>query len=55
MLVSSGGGIEEEGRRVVYVEMWRGEVCFCFFFPSEDGIRDGQEARGLGRVYKGQG
>ena len=26
-----------------------------FFFPGKEGIRDGQEARGLGEVYKGQG
>ncbi len=26
----------------------------CFFFQAEDGIRDAQESRGLGDVYKGQ-
>ena len=33
-----------------------GEVsCVCFFFfQAEDGIRDAQESRGLGDVYKGQ-
>ena len=42
--------------------MWyvdRGEVCGCgdevfFFFQAEDGIRDAQESRGLGDVYKRQ-
>ena len=37
-------------------------VCFCvfffllyfFFFQAEDGIRDAQESRGLGDVYKRQ-
>ena len=29
--------------------------CFLFFFfPAEDGIRDAQESRGLGDVYKRQ-
>ncbi len=28
-------------------------VClFFFFFQAEDGIRDAQESRGLGDVYK---
>ena len=31
-------------------------ICFCFFFfQAEDGIRDAQESRGLGDVYKRQG
>ena len=30
-------------------------ICFCiFFFQAEDGIRDAQESRGLGDVYKRQ-
>eukprot|EP00658_Telonema_sp_P-2_P025872 TRINITY_DN20430_c0_g1_i1.p1 TRINITY_DN20430_c0_g1~~TRINITY_DN20430_c0_g1_i1.p1 ORF type:complete len:472 (-),score=93.54 TRINITY_DN20430_c0_g1_i1:159-1574(-) len=29
-------------------------VCFFFFFQAEDGIRDAQESRGLGDVYKRQ-
>ena len=29
-------------------------VCVCFFFQAEDGIRDAQESRGLGDVYKRQ-
>ena len=32
-------------------------VCFLrwfFFFQAEDGIRDAQESRGLGYVYKRQ-
>ena len=35
----------------------RGSVCvhsFRFFFQAEDGIRDAQESRGLGDVYKRQ-
>ena len=28
--------------------------CSCFFFQAEDGIRDAQESRGLGDVYKRQ-
>mgnify|MGYP007068841300 CR=1 FL=1 len=33
-----------------------GLVSFCvfFFFQAEDGIRDAQESRGLGDVYKRQ-
>ena len=30
-------------------------LFFCFFFQAEDGIRDAQESRGLGDVYKIQG
>ena len=31
------------------------DVCMCvFFFQAEDGIRDAQESRGLGDVYKRQ-
>ena len=29
-------------------------VDFVFFFLAEDGVRDAQEARGLGDVYKRQ-
>ena len=29
--------------------------CVFFFFQAEDGIRDAQESRGLGDVYKRQG
>ena len=29
-------------------------MCLFFFFQAEDGIRDAQESRGLGDVYKGQ-
>ena len=32
-----------------------GETSFTFFFQAEDGIRDAQESRGLGDVYKRQG
>ena len=30
------------------------DVCDFFFFQAEDGIRDAQESRGLGDVYKRQ-
>eukprot|EP00658_Telonema_sp_P-2_P046101 TRINITY_DN34200_c0_g1_i1.p1 TRINITY_DN34200_c0_g1~~TRINITY_DN34200_c0_g1_i1.p1 ORF type:complete len:195 (-),score=24.41 TRINITY_DN34200_c0_g1_i1:109-693(-) len=30
------------------------ECILCFFFQAEDGIRDAQESRGLGDVYKRQ-
>ena len=30
-------------------------LSFFFFFQAEDGIRDAQESRGLGDVYKRQG
>ena len=34
---------------------WPVCVCVCvFFFQAEDGIRDAQESRGLGDVYKRQ-
>ena len=43
---------------MVYVsESKCGAVCgwwFFFFFQAEDGIRDAQESRGLGDVYKRQ-
>ena len=29
-------------------------MCAFFFFQAEDGIRDAQESRGLGDVYKRQ-
>ena len=29
-------------------------LVLCFFFLAEDGIRDAQESRGLGDVYKRQ-
>ena len=35
-----------------YKLMWM--VVFFFFFQAEDGIRDAQESRGLGDVYKRQ-
>ena len=31
-----------------------GDIFFFFFFQAEDGIRDAQESRGLGDVYKRQ-
>ena len=30
------------------------DYCLFFFFQAEDGIRDAQESRGLGDVYKRQ-
>ena len=33
---------------------WVGHIMFFFFFQAEDGIRDAQESRGLGDVYKRQ-
>ena len=30
-------------------------IIRVFFFQAEDGIRDAQESRGLGDVYKRQG
>ena len=46
--------------------LWGGTYSICnllivflfflfFFFQAEDGIRDAQESRGLGDVYKRQG
>ena len=32
-----------------------GVFCVVFFFQAEDGIRDAQESRGLGDVYKRTG
>ena len=29
-------------------------MCIVFFFQAEDGIREAQESRGLGDVYKRQ-
>ena len=37
---------------VIYVVLWM--WVFFFFFQAEDGIRDAQESRGLGDVYKRQ-
>ena len=35
--------------------VWSSDVFgFVFFFQAEDGIRDAQESRGLGDVYKRQ-
>ena len=34
--------------------MWEYVWCYCFFVQAEDGIRDAQESRGLGDVYKRQ-
>ena len=37
--------------RWVFMSIMR---VFVFFFQAEDGIRDAQESRGLGDVYKRQ-
>eukprot|EP00658_Telonema_sp_P-2_P006069 TRINITY_DN12308_c0_g1_i3.p1 TRINITY_DN12308_c0_g1~~TRINITY_DN12308_c0_g1_i3.p1 ORF type:complete len:145 (-),score=34.60 TRINITY_DN12308_c0_g1_i3:92-526(-) len=42
----SGGGL-----KLHLLSPWQG---FFFFFQAEDGIRDAQESRGLGDVYKRQ-
>ena len=34
--------------------MYVGWLYIIFFFQAEDGIRDAQESRGLGDVYKRQ-
>src|SRR5678815_5550753 len=39
------------GRRIIKKK----KIIFFFFFQAEDGIRDAQESRGLGDVYKRQG
>eukprot|EP00658_Telonema_sp_P-2_P055532 TRINITY_DN4413_c0_g1_i6.p1 TRINITY_DN4413_c0_g1~~TRINITY_DN4413_c0_g1_i6.p1 ORF type:complete len:105 (+),score=30.84 TRINITY_DN4413_c0_g1_i6:23-337(+) len=36
------------------VRYWVFLMFFFFFFQAEDGIRDAQESRGLGDVYKRQ-
>ena len=36
---------------VFVIVLW---FCCVFFFQAEDGIRDAQESRGLGDVYKRQ-
>ena len=43
-----------EGRKVSLSVTKRVRVL-GFFFQAEDGIRDAQESRGLGDVYKRQG
>ena len=35
-------------------QRWIVSGVACFFFQAEDGIRDAQESRGLGDVYKRQ-
>ena len=39
----------------LYLEWWRGEENFIFFFQAEGDIRDLVRSRGLGDVYKRQG
>src|SRR5678815_4866467 len=40
------------GRRIIKKK--KKNIFFFFFFQAEDGIRDAQESRGLGDVYKRQ-
>ena len=40
-------------RQTIYIEVSLVRSC-VFFFQAEDGIRDAQESRGLGDVYKRQ-
>ena len=37
---------------IIYIVVF--VIVFFFFFQAEDGIRDAQESRGLGDVYKRQ-
>ena len=53
--------LSEEWAWIVLVDIhifadasWVGSVNYFFFFQAEDGIRDAQESRGLGDVYKRQ-
>ena len=47
--------VEQGGMSVCDKVYGYGEgVFFVFFFQAEDGIRDAQESRGLGDVYKRQ-
>ena len=41
-------------RRMCKMVEVRGSGVTIFFFQAEDGIRDAQESRGLGDVYKRQ-
>ena len=45
-----GRGMSEVDVVSVVVDL----LTVCFFFQAEDGIRDAQESRGLGDVYKRQ-
>ena len=50
-------GSDDNGWMVIKVLMsffMDGLLVFFFFFQAEDGIRDAQESRGLGDVYKRQ-
>src|SRR5678815_2810744 len=42
------------GRRIIKKKKKKIFFLFFFFFQAEDGIRDAQESRGLGDVYKRQ-
>ena len=52
----SGGGLRGGNSLGDFVHSEGQSVNFSlFFFQAEDGIRDAQESRGLGDVYKRQG
>ena len=38
----------------MWCDVYYGYLFYFFFFQAEDGIRDAQESRGLGDVYKRQ-
>ena len=50
----SRGGRAVAGLLWISVCFRCGGIFLCFFFQAEDGIRDAQESRGLGDVYKRQ-
>ena len=53
--MSCGVVLDEVGSDIVCEYSVRTyELCSIFFFQAEDGIRDAQESRGLGDVYKRQ-
>ena len=59
-MVARKTGHERVDYELVHVVLQRGVVGVVggegfFFFQAEDGIRDAQESRGLGDVYKRQG
>ena len=48
-------GVEKREGRVIWNDELEEKCCYLyFFFQAEDGIRDAQESRGLGDVYKRQ-
>ena len=47
-------GCDSYGKDEVINWIMRQRIIVYFFFQAEDGIRDAQESRGLGDVYKRQ-